>query len=112
MTKQPHPVDKTVGKKLKEFRLQHDISASDFASQIGVDLDQLKKFEDGSARIGSELLYKSSVILDIEVSEFFAGLDNGLSEATNRLISAFSDIDDEEKRLKVIEFAESIAENL
>jgi len=113
MTQQPHPVDKHIGKKLNKLRLQQDISADKFAAQISVSLETLKKFEDGTARVGPGLLYDASNIFGIHVSQFFEDIVNKqLGKDTNRLVVAFTEIEDNAKRLEIIEYVEGIVKGL
>ena len=77
----PHPVDVTVGNRVREMRIRKGLSQQALGDQVGVSFQQIQKYERGTNRMGSSRLIQIADVLDVPVSTFFEGL--GKSEATN-----------------------------
>ncbi len=75
-SKTPHPVDKYVGRRLRQRRSICGLSQKVVSEKIGVTFQQLQKYERGKNRIGSSRLYDFSVILGVPVSYFFEGVES------------------------------------
>ncbi|MAL74250.1 MAG: transcriptional regulator [Rhodospirillaceae bacterium] len=77
----PHPVDVTVGNRVREMRIRKGLSQQALGDQVGVSFQQIQKYERGTNRMGSSRLIQIADVLDVPVSTFFEGL--GKSETTN-----------------------------
>lgn len=77
-------IDKYVAKKLKYYRTKFDWPLKKLADDLGVSLQQMHRYEQGTNKISAGLLYRLSKIFQIEISCFFdkfekeeeEGLDN------------------------------------
>lgn len=70
----PHPVDVTVGNRVREFRIRKGLSQQALGERVGVSFQQIQKYERGTNRMGSSRLVQIADVLDIPVSSFFEGL--------------------------------------
>jgi transcriptional regulator with XRE-family HTH domain len=70
----PHPVDVTVGNRVREFRIRKGLSQQVLGEQVGVSFQQVQKYERGTNRMGSSRLIQIADVLDVPVSSFFEGL--------------------------------------
>jgi len=73
----PHPVDVHVGKQLRLRRTALGMSQERLGEGLDLTFQQVQKYERGSNRISASKLYDVAKILDVPVSWFFAGLDDG-----------------------------------
>ncbi len=74
--KKIHPVDVYVGKRLKEVRQSQKISQEDLANSVDLTFQQVQKYESAKNRISCSKLYEFAKFLNVEVQEFFNGLDS------------------------------------
>ena len=72
----PHPVDVTVGNRIREFRIRKGLSQQALGDQVGVSFQQVQKYERGTNRMGSSRLIQVADVLDVPVATFFEGLGN------------------------------------
>ncbi len=70
-----HPVDAYVGSKLRAARQERGLSQEKVASEVGVTFQQIQKYEKGSNRISCSKLYELASLFDIDVANFFDGLN-------------------------------------
>lgn len=70
----PHPVDVTVGNRVREMRIRKGLSQQALGEQVGVSFQQIQKYERGTNRMGSSRLVQIADVLDVPVSSFFDGL--------------------------------------
>ncbi|MBO6861645.1 MAG: helix-turn-helix transcriptional regulator [Alphaproteobacteria bacterium] len=52
----PHPVDVTVGNRVREFRIRKGLSQQALGERVGVSFQQIQKYERGTNRMGSSRL--------------------------------------------------------
>lgn len=71
--KQPDPVDKHVGARLRMRRLMLHMSQTKLADAIGLTFQQVQKYEKGTNRMGSSRLQQVANILQVPVTFFFEG---------------------------------------
>ena len=64
-------VDRHIGKRLRERRLEIAMSQERLAEVLGVTFQQVQKYEKGVNRIGASRLFQISKILDVPVQFFF-----------------------------------------
>lgn len=70
------PIDKHVGNRLRERRIELGLSQSAVGRELGITFQQLQKNEWGINRIGASRLYMLSKILDVPIAYFFEGLSD------------------------------------
>src|SRR6185312_11085903 len=74
MTKrEPNPIDRHVGARLRLRRMLMDMSQGELGSAIGVTFQQVQKYEKGSNRIGASRLQQISRTLAVPIGFFFEG---------------------------------------
>ncbi|MCH9751181.1 MAG: helix-turn-helix domain-containing protein [Alphaproteobacteria bacterium] len=67
-------IDRHLGRKIKEGRVQRSLSVDALAQQIEVPSAQIEVMESGDVRIASLQLARIAKVLDLPLSWFFAGL--------------------------------------
>jgi transcriptional regulator with XRE-family HTH domain len=127
-TKDPNPIDKHVGSRVRMRRLMLDMSQEKLADGLGITFQQVQKYEKGTNRISASRLQQASHILDVPVSFFFEqspepaghGRGHGASPsaayvdgflATSdglALVKAFMQIDDLTLRRSIVRVVEGI----
>lgn len=70
----PHFVDVHVGYKVRELRLRQDMTQQSLAAKVGVQFQQIQKYERGQNRISASRLYLIAHALGVSVGHFFDGL--------------------------------------
>lgn len=70
-----HAVDLHVGARLRERRTALGVSQGKLGKALGLTFSQIQKYENGANRIGAGQLYRIGMLLGVEPSWFFAGLD-------------------------------------
>jgi transcriptional regulator with XRE-family HTH domain len=75
--KSPRATDVAVGAKIRETRLLRGMSQEKLATACGITFQQIQKYEHGTNRVGASRLIEISKILDVPVSHFFAGTEEG-----------------------------------
>ncbi len=73
----PHPVDAHVGSRVRLRRTLVGMNQTQLGSALGVSFQLIQKNERGMNRIGASRLWQLSQVLDVPVSYFFEGLDEG-----------------------------------
>src|SRR5688572_13695555 len=74
----PSPVDKTLGRRLKEERLRAGRSQTDVGKAVGVSFQQIQKYEKGANRISFSMLVRLCRELGLDMNAF---IDSVLDEA-------------------------------
>ncbi len=69
--KQPDPVDKHVGSRVRMRRLMLHMSQSTLADGLALTFQQVQKYEKGTNRMGSSRLQQVANILQVPVTFFF-----------------------------------------
>jgi len=72
----PHPVDRHVGRRVWEKRLELGYNQSDLARAIGLTFQQIQKYEKGINRISSSKLWDIARFFQVDIGYFFQGLDD------------------------------------
>lgn len=75
----PNPVDIHVGSRVRLRRTLLGMSQEMLGDAIGLTFQQIQKYERGTNRISASRLYDLSRALDVPVSFFFDGCDDGAS---------------------------------
>lgn len=69
--------DRHVGMRIRERRLMLGLSQQQLARLIGVTYQQAHKYERGLNRISAGRLFEIAQVLEVPISWFFEGLDEG-----------------------------------
>lgn len=80
-----NPVDKNVGKRLRQRRVELGMSQQALGEVLGLSFQQIQKYESGANRIAASRLYDICRSLEVEVSFFFEGIDENDPEASAEL---------------------------
>ncbi len=112
--KQPHPIDRLVGMRVRLFRTAQGLSQSRLADDLGITFQQVQKYENGTNRISASRLFEISRLLGVSVIDLYAGADaatlgpvDGNVEALptaldHKIIRALSRIHDDRIKRKVL----------
>lgn len=84
-TDSPDPIDVYVGKQIRKYRLLRDMSQHDLASGIGVEFQQVQKYETGYNRVSASRIVKIADTLNTTVPVLFG------KYGTNQLDDALFD---------------------
>lgn len=68
-----HDIDIRVGRNLRANRKLRSLTQKQLGAGVGLTLQQIQKYENGSNRINVSRLHQFSEILDVPVAEFFSG---------------------------------------
>lgn len=120
----PHPVDITVGRRLRDRHTLMGMSQSALADAVGLTFQQIQKYERGTNRISASRLYQFASLLGVGVDYFFEDADaegtkadllpiDGDDPAKLRevlaLVRAYYNIKDPDVRHSVFELAKSMS---
>src|SRR3979409_1335601 len=72
-TKNPNPIDKHVGSRLRMRRMMLGMSQEKLGEAFGLTFQQVQKYERGMNRMGASRLQHAADILGVPVSYFFEG---------------------------------------
>ena len=126
MRKDPDPVDKYVGGRVRAARLTLRMSQEKLGEGLGVSFQQVQKYEKGTNRISASRMTKIANLLQREVAWFFLGApgadvmtegsapaDHGAILSTTRdgqdLAIAFNRISDPHTRVAIVNIAKAAA---
>lgn len=73
----PHPVDRYVGRRVCEKRVELGFNQSDLGRAIEVTFQQVQKYEKGTNRISASKLWQVARFFNVDISYFFEGLAGG-----------------------------------
>ena len=115
----PHPVDVHVGSRVRLRRILLGKNQTQLGAALGVTFQQLQKNERGMNRIGASRLRQLSQILDVPVSYFFEGLNEGAKawssddtspeRETLEFVRAYYRITDPRSRKRLFELVKAMA---
>lgn len=128
MARTKQPVDAFVGSRMRMRRLLNGLTQKELAELIGTSFQQLQKYEKGTSRIGPARLQLVAQALQVPISFFFEGSDDGsmplegetpaaafvhkmvaMSDG-QQLARAFISISDSKIRRQITDLVESMAE--
>src|SRR3954464_7428854 len=69
--KEPNEIDRLVGSRVRQRRMQLGMSQEGLAEQLGLTVPQLQKYEKGVNRIGASRLHKIAGLLGVPIGAFF-----------------------------------------
>src|SRR3954453_3475397 len=92
--KEPNEIDRLVGSRVRQRRMQLGVSQEQLAAALGITVPQVQKYEKGVNRIGASRLHKIAGLLGVPIGAFFeahAGAQAGGAEAGQPDPSVFAD---------------------
>jgi transcriptional regulator with XRE-family HTH domain len=127
--RQPNPVDRHVGERVRARRKQLGLSQDKLAEALGLTFQQVQKYERGVNRISASKLFEAAGALSVEVPFFFDGLQpagggaDGVAEPAapafealvltpedTELLTAFRSIRGKRMRRRVMELVRELAQ--
>lgn len=112
-------IERHVGLKIRELRVQLGLTQQQLAEMIGVTYQQAHKYERGVNRISAGRLYEIARVLGVDVGYFFEGLGTSgeprQSERQRLCLEVsrnFSNIENERHREAVNQLCRILAANL
>src|SRR5438094_4117583 len=93
--KAPNPIDKHVGSRVRMRRMMLSMSQTKLGDALGLNFQQVQKYEKGTNRIGASRLQQISHILQVPVTFFFEGAPNASApHGSNGSALSMAQIDD------------------
>ena len=72
-----HPVDVHVGKRIRHRRWMTATTQQQLAERVGIKFQQIQKYETGMNRVSASRLWDIANALDVSISFFFDGMEEG-----------------------------------
>jgi len=72
-----HPVDVHVGKRIRHRRWMVGMTQQQLAEAVGIKFQQIQKYETGMNRVSASRLWDIGETMDVPVSFFFEGYEEG-----------------------------------
>jgi len=95
--KEPNEIDRLVGSRVRQRRMQLGMSQELLAEQLGLTVVQVQKYEKGVNRIGASRLHKIAGLLGVPIGALFeahagrGGAEGGAAEPGQPNPSVFAD---------------------
>jgi transcriptional regulator with XRE-family HTH domain len=107
-------IDVLIGERVRSRRMQAKISQAALGEALGVTLQQIQKYEEGTDRIGSGRLLEVAKVLECDVMEFYVTSNSDQTFMATKdgvaIIKAMLKIKNQALRRTVIDIAEKLAE--
>ena len=103
MTRAPSTGDVEVGRRVRVFRLQRQMTQTTLGERLGLTFQQIQEYENGTNRIGAGRLQVIAEVLEVPVAAFFD------TAASLRLLRAFERMENSAVRNAFVKLAESVA---
>lgn len=71
MTGSPDPIDVHVGAAIRDRRMIVGMNQSQLAKALGVTFQQVQKYEKGTNRVSSSMLWRAAAALNVKPGDFF-----------------------------------------
>jgi len=116
-------IDMHIGSRLNALRNDGKMTVEQVSEGVGISVEKLRRYEEGTERIAADELRKLSGFLNAPTSYFFSGLNTEASSVATtveanaaapigeslELMRVFNKIDDPEARRRLIDIAGSFA---
>ena len=106
-----HPVDVHVGKRIRHRRWMSGTTQQQLAERVGIKFQQIQKYETGMNRVSASRLWDIAAVLDVPVSFFFEGMENGSAPGTGSGADMPADILTDKEALELLRSYYAIPEN-
>ena len=114
--RQADAVDLRVAERIKTIRRARSVTREQLAGLIGVSLQQLVKYEQGTNRISASRMLDLANALDVDITEFFSSdaiatpsADPPLAEKESELLAAFRRISSQETQELIVRMVRLVA---
>ncbi|MCJ7871875.1 helix-turn-helix transcriptional regulator [Marinovum sp. 2_MG-2023] len=107
----PHPVDVHVGKRVRHRRWLVGMTQQQLAEHVGIKFQQIQKYETGANRVSASRLWDIADALEVPVSFFFEGLDEGAEAPTSGESGVPADLLGDKEALDLVRSYYAIPEN-
>lgn len=98
-----HPVDIHVGRKIRQRRWMLGMSQQELADLVGVNFQQIQKYEKATNRISASRMWDVASALDVPVEFFFAGMEEAAApEETTGEIGAEDIFFEKKEAMKLV----------
>ena len=77
----PNPIDVHVGQTVRRIRKAKGVSQEALGDALGLTFQQVQKYENGANRVSASKLFQISRFLDVNVADFFDGLQTDVAPA-------------------------------
>lgn len=67
----PDLIDRIIGKNLRRYRMDSNMSMQDVAPRLGITYQQLQKYEKSQNRIPASRLWQLSILYNTPIARFF-----------------------------------------
>lgn len=102
------PIDKLVGRRIRQRRWLAGLSQQALAEQIGVKFQQVQKYETGANRVSASRLWMIADVLGVQIPYFFGdeeatdvgsidAIPDGLTKDAYQLLNIFYGLDDQRR---------------
>jgi len=121
-----HPIDLHVGNRVRQRRRLLGMTQQRLADSVSIRFQQIQKYESGANRISASRLWTLSQALEVPISYFFEGVDEGAyasgvdssgvstdvfqNKDTIALVRAFYTMNDEPRR-RLLDLAKAMSGN-
>lgn len=107
-------IDQKIGARIKERREELGLSTSVLAARLKVTEEELVAMEAGTQRVGSQLLYRLTGLLDVPITWFYrdlkAGEDASEGDPEAELVTLFRALPDDATREAALSILRGLAE--
>jgi transcriptional regulator with XRE-family HTH domain len=86
---EPHPVDRHVGRRVQEKRLDLGLTQTALAKAVGVSFQQVQKYEKGANRVSASKLFEIADFMKVDIPFFFNGYSGAPVGVAEEAVSAF-----------------------
>lgn len=120
----PHPVDVSLGARIRLRRRELGLSQDQLAREIGITFQQIQKYEHGTNRVSFSRLVEISAALHCNVIDLIAGLDNSKASGSlsrhiaylnepgaGDLLEAYGSIRPPKRRKAILNLARQLADD-
>jgi transcriptional regulator with XRE-family HTH domain len=83
----PHPVDRHVGRRVQEKRLDLGLTQTALAKAVGVSFQQVQKYEKGTNRISASKLFEMADFMKVDIPFFFTGYSSAPAGVEEQALS-------------------------
>ena len=109
-----HPVDVHVGKRIRHRRWMVGMTQQQLGEAVGIKFQQIQKYETGMNRVSASRLWDIADALDVSVSFFFEGYEEGkagTSASAEKSGSKTGDLLADKEALELVRYYYAIPEN-
>ncbi len=106
-----HYVDVHVGKRIRHRRWLIGMTQQQLAEKVGIKFQQIQKYETGANRVSASRLWDIAEAVDVPVSFFFEGLEEGGDAAVGDHPGVPADLLGDKEALDLVRSYYAIPEN-